>query len=78
VKNLKNIVIDKFKNENIATHLDELGQYLLIALNKLINNKEIFSKDSILLYSNLWVKFLTAFGTPKSLVVEPIYQSCQP
>jgi 4-aminobutyrate aminotransferase-like enzyme len=25
------------------------------------------------LYSNLWVKFLTAFGTPKSLVVEPIY-----
>jgi glutamate-1-semialdehyde aminotransferase len=36
-----NIVIDKFKNENIATHLDELGQYLLIALNKLINNKDL-------------------------------------
>jgi glutamate-1-semialdehyde 2,1-aminomutase len=38
-----NTVIDKYKNQNVATYLDELGQYLLVKLNKLIENKDLQS-----------------------------------
>lgn len=36
-----NAVIDKYKSQNVAIYLDELGQYLLTALNKLIIDKEL-------------------------------------
>ena len=36
------------------------------------------SKLSKLLYSNLCVSFFVSKGTPLSLRVEPIYQSCHP
>jgi glutamate-1-semialdehyde 2,1-aminomutase len=38
-----NVVIDKYKKQNVATYLDELGQYLLTQLNKLIEKKDLQS-----------------------------------
>ena len=36
-----NAVIDKYKKQNVATYLDDLGRYLLSKLNKLIENKDL-------------------------------------
>jgi len=36
-----NTVIDKYKNENVAQYLDELGQYLLAELNQLFIEKNL-------------------------------------
>jgi len=36
-----NTVIDKYKNQNVAVYLDKLGQYLLVKLNKLIEDKDL-------------------------------------
>ena len=38
-----NVVIDKYKNQDVAIYLDELGQYLLTALNRLIDDKVLQS-----------------------------------
>jgi glutamate-1-semialdehyde 2,1-aminomutase len=38
-----NVVIDKYKNKNVTTYLDKLGQYLLAKLNTLIENNYLQS-----------------------------------